>query len=347
MENKPKFNKELFATIALQQFLKNYRHSKQEVLKRLEELEKLKKESKDSAKVYDADQLKIKVDDAYQHLLKSSKNPEKKQILENCKNLFESDSTQKDVDIEIETIRTDINATKGRNPTDSEIAKWLINCFSEEIFAVNKRTYDMSHLSAKGFLVPIKTSQGKTSKLVSYVSFEKIQQEKQKKDGNTIARPVRLFKDKQGNTILIEFMGYLVYGTPNYNDSIGKYLITKNVNGVEQKLEVFTSLNMHALGSDEAYRKVVIQELLSTKNIERSNSDNYIGEILTESILKPREEKLGDSIYTYQITSEHALVFDGEKLEAVRAYKQQEAIKKASEQAISDNQNKSDAEPEI
>lgn len=347
MENKPKFNKELFTTFALQEFLINYRRSKHEAFRKLEELEKLRKESKDNTKVSGSTQIKIKVDDAYQHLLSANTNPEKKQILENCKNLFESDSTQREVDIEIETIRSDINTTKGRNPTDSEIAKWLIHCFSEEIFAVNKRTFDMSHLPAKGFLAPIKTSQGKTSKVISYVSFEQIQQEKQKKDGKVIERPARLFKDKHGNTILIEFMGYLAYGTPNYNSSIGKYLITKTVNGNEQKDEVFTNLDMHALSSDEAYRKAVVQELLSKKNLERSNADNYIGEILTESILKPREERLGDSVYTYQITSEHALVFDGEKLEAVRAYKQQEATKRTTEQSVLNTQNKSDDEPEL
>lgn len=340
MENKSNFNKELFTTIALQEFLINYRRSKQEALRKQAELKKLN----DSTKVNDTKQIKITVEDAYQHLLRANKNPEKKQILENCKNLFESDSTQKEVDLEIETIRNDTIATKGKNPTDSEVAKWLIKCFSEEIFAVNKRTYDMSQLPAKGLLAPIKISQGKTSEVVSYVSFEQIQQEREKKDGKIIERPTKLFKDKHGNTLLIEFNGHLTYGSPNGNKSIRKYSITKNINGIEQKYKVFTKIDMQRLRSDEAYRNVVIHELLSPKNLNRSNADGYIGEILTESILNPRDEKLEGSIYTYQITSEHALVYDGEKLEAVRTHRKQELAKEAAKQSQTPTL---DDEPEI
>ena len=369
MENKSNFNKELFTTIALQEFLINYRRSKQEALRKQAELKKLN----NSTKVDDTKQIKITVEDAYQHLLRANKNPEKKQILENCKNLFESDSTQKEVDLEIETIRNDTIATKGKNPTDSEVAKSLIKALVDndiaieaifnakkqgksqtEIFYIalnfvasevfKRETYDMSQLPAKGLLAPIKISQGKTSEVVSYVSFEQIQQEREKKDGKIIERPTKLFKDKHGNTLLIEFNGHLTYGSPNGNKSIRKYSITKNINGIEQKYKVFTKIDMQRLRSDEAYRNVVIHELLSPKNLNRSNADGYIGEILTESILNPRDEKLEGSIYTYQITSEHALVYDGEKLEAVRTHRKQELAKEAAKQSQTPTL---DDEPEI
>ena len=94
MENKPKFNKDLFANIALQKFITDYARGG-------------------------------KIEDVYNHLLKqlNKDNSEGRKILENCKNLFESDSTKREVDIEIATIRTEVNTTRGRNATDSEVAK--------------------------------------------------------------------------------------------------------------------------------------------------------------------------------------------------------------------------------
>ena len=317
MDNKPKFDKNLFVTIALQNFLTDYSHSG-------------------------------RVDDAYNKLLNLNKNnTEGRKILENCKALFENPNTHKEVDIEISTIRVATNTTKGRNPTNSEIAKWLIHCFSEEILAVNKRTYDMSQLPAKGFLAPLRLSNGETSKTFSYVPFEQIQQEKQNKDGKVMKQPYISLKDKHGNTVSIKLMGYLIYGTPNGNRSLCKYSITKTIDDVNQVFKKYSNIDIPKLKSNVAYRNVVVHELLSDKNLERSNADDYIGEILSESLLKPGAEKLDGSLYTAQLDSNHALMFDGVKLEAVRAHKQQEAIQTTSQQQKSNEQAKFDDEPEL
>lgn len=316
MENKLNFNKELFTTIALQNFLTDYARSGS-------------------------------VQNSYNKLLNLNRNnDEKRKILENCRALFENASTKKEVDLEIATIRTEINTTKGRNPIVSEIAKWLINCFSEEIFAVNKRTYDMSQIASSGTLRTFRTPQGITLKDVGYATFEQMQQLKYKKDGIKIKRPEAFLEDIQGNPIHIKLIGCLVYGLPTHKRSLRKYSITKTINEIEQKYEKFLDVDINALNHDINLRRIVASELLSPNNLERSNADDYIGEIFSESLLKPGSEKFQDSFYTYQITQKHALVYDGERIEAIRAYKQQESMKKATSQANTDIKQNSDTEAE-
>jgi len=345
MENKPKFNKELFTTIALQEFLKNYRRSKQNAEERKKQAE-FRKQADGSNKIDNSDEIEysIKVDDAYKNLLNLNKNnPEKIQILKNCKNLFEADSTQKKVDFEIATIHTEINTTKGRNPTDSEIAKRLIKCFSEEIFATNKRTYDMSQIASNGMLSTVKTPQGKTLKVVAYVSWE--EQLKKRNQANPKRKPPeKLLKDKHGNTIHIQFMGCLAYRTPASNQYIYKHRITKTIDGVKQEpIEKFSNIDIFEMDYDKEYCNLVVSELLSEKNINCSNANDYIGEISEEASLKPGEEKLEPGFYTYQMSPKYALVYNGERIEAIRAYKQQEAMKKAK----SADPKKENDEPEL
>ena len=78
-------------------------------------------------------------------------------------------------------------------------------------------------------------------------------------------------------------------------------------------------------------RYAVFTELLSKNNIENSYTDGYIGEIsnsrVTETPLKVGEEITTPGHYKYQITPNYALEYNGERIEAVRAYKQQEAAK--------------------
>ena len=316
MENKSNLNKELFVTIALQKFIIDYRRSNT-------------------------------VDGAYQNLLALNKNnPEKRKILENCKNLFESDSTQKEVDLEIATIYSEANATKGRNPTDSEIAKWLIKCFPEEIFAVNKRTYDMSQIETKGMLSTKKTPQGNVLKIVGYVSFE--ERQKKHNQGNVKkAPPKKVLKDRHGNTIEIELMGWLAYRTPSSDEYLYKHSITKTVNGVRQEpFETYSNIDIVAMDYSKEYCTLVVSELLSEKNLTRSNASNYIGEIFEESSLEPGEEKFDLGLYTYQMSPNYSLVYNGERIEAIKAYTQQLAKKRAIEQA-KDTKSQSGDEPDL
>ena len=94
---------------------------------------------------------------------------------------------------------------------------------------------------------------------------------------------------------------------------------------------------------DKEYCDLVVSELLSEKNLNRSNADDYIGEISEESSLKPGEEKIELGFYTYQMSSKYALVYNGERIEAVRAHKHQQALKKAR----TDTPKKDDEGPEL
>ena len=356
MENKQKFNRELFTTIVLQKFLKNYRHSKQEALRKQAELKKLREQNKDSTTVEDYP-IQIKVEDAYRSLLNVNNNhPEKIQILENCKKLFESDSTQKEVDLEIATIRTEITATKGREPSDSEIAKWLIKCFSEELFDTNKRTYDMSQVASKDMISTVKTPQGKVLKQVAYISFEEQQKRRAKSNPNAqpqkkVEPPKIVLKDRHKNPIHIEFMGCLAYKTFLSQEYIYKFHITQTIDGVITEHEVFSNMDIFEMKYDKELCNVIVSELLSKKNITLSNVDGYIGEIHKQSStsMKPGNEKLErGGMYTYQISPKYALIYNGERIEAIRAYNQQEAMKKSSTQpAITDSRKNTDDELEI
>lgn len=337
MENKSYYDKELFVTIALQKFIIDYRRNREAALQK--QAERIKQaeaqgQDADTIKAIKQEKLGIKVDSAYENLLILNKNnAEKRNILENCKALFESDSTQKEVDLEIATIYSETNATKGRNPTDSEIAKWLIKCFSEEILAINKRTYDMSQIATKGMLSTKKTAQGSILKVVGYVSYE--ERQKNQNQGNvTKAPPRKVLRDRHGNTIEIQLMGWLAYRTPASDEYIYKHSIRKTINGVSQDpVEVYSNMDIVEMSYNKEYCNLVVSELLSHKNLTCSNADNYIGEIFEESSLQPGQEKLDLGLYTYQISPKYALVYNGERIEAIRAYKQQEALKKDTKQS--------------
>ena len=348
MENKSNSNNELFLTIALQKFIIDYRRNRESALRKQAERIKQAQEQGKNTEAIEAikkEKLNVKVDDAYQNLLLLNKNnPEKRKILENCKALFETDSTQKEVDIEIATISSEINATKGRNPTDSEVAKWLIKCFSEEIFAVNKRTYDMSQIATTGMLSTLKTPQGRVLKVAGYVSFE----ERQKKHNqNKKESPKKVLKDIHGDTIEIQLMGWLAYRTPSSNEYLYKHRITKTTNGVEQEpFETYSNIDIFAMNYSKEYCDLVVSELLSEKNIKRSNADGYIGEISEQSSLTPGNEKFDLGLYTYQMSPKYALVFNGERIEAIRAYNQLESMKKVAKQK-KETQIESGDEPDL
>lgn len=266
---------------------------------------------------------------------------ERRKIIEHCRDLFKDISIKKCVDAEIATFRAEINSTEGKKPTDSQTAKRLLQVFSEKFWGIDKRTYDMSRLATKRMLSTVKNADGNVSKVVAYVSFEDLQKkrpkennDKQTSDDEKKKEPPQItLHDKHGNSICIQFMGCLAYKTLSSNEYIYKHHITKNINGVETSDDVFSNIDIFALQYNKELRDVVVSELLSTNNIERSNADGYIGEISEQKSpsLEPGDEKIDYQFYTYQITPKYALVYDGERIEAIRAYKQQEAMK--SEQA--------------
>lgn len=277
-------------------------------------------------------------------------NKKRRKIIEHCRDLFKDVSLKKMVDAEIAAFCAEINSIEGNVPNDSRIAKRLIQVFSEEFWGLDKRTYDMSQLATKRMLSTVKNDDGNVSKVVAYASFEDLQkkrhkenEDKQTSDDEKKKEPPKItLHDKHGNPICIQFMGCLAYKTLSSNEYIYKHHITKIIDDVETSYDVFSTIDIFALQYNKELRNVVVSELLSTNNLERSNADGYIGEISEQETpyLEPGDEKIDCQFYTYKISPKYALVYDGERIEAIRAYKQQEAMKneqaKAAEQPNED-----------
>ncbi len=161
-----------------------------------------------------------------------------------------------------------------------------------------------------------------------------------------------------GNSIIIEYLGTLHYNTLSTDEYIYKHRIYKSTDPSRNSYKIYekySNIDITALWQDLELRKVVFSELLSTNNLEHSYADDYIGEInstkVTSIPLKPGEETTLPGYYKYQITQNYALIYDGERIEAIRAYKQQEAKKKAEKaKQVEEPVNKPDKagdEPEI
>ena len=319
MENKPNFKKDFHARIILQKFLIEYMRGGS-------------------------------ISDVYNYLTAHQKdNKEKIKIIKNCKKLFEDapqkddskkDKTPKAVDIELATFQAEIKDKVGRNPTAAEITNWLLECFSEEIYGIDKRTYDMSKIATKDMLCKIRTKQGSIFKVVTYVSFE--EQQKKHKDGHNRKPPEIALKDRYGNPIRIRFMGCLAYRTPSCNQYIYKHHITMTIDGVEQEFEKYSNIDIFAMNYNQDLCNLVVSELLSKKNITKSNADDYIGETSEQSSLEPGTEKIMPGFYIYQVSPDRAIIYNGERIEAIRAYKEQEAFKETSQQTSTPKPSQAD-----
>lgn len=269
-------------------------------------------------------------------------NELRRKILEKCRDLFKNTS-KKDDDKEnkkltlaeaIALSRSQTLAKTGVQPTDSEITKMLLNYFSDEIWGDDKRRYNMSALATKGMLTNISGTDKK-------VIFKEYTPPKDKPE----ERPPHItLSNKYGDSIDIEYMGCLHYKTRSSNEFLYKHRIYRNVDNDPKVYEVFSNIDINELPDNSELRYVVFTELLSKNNIENSYADGYIGETSitkgTETPLKVGEEKVTSGHYKYQITQNYALEYDGERIEAIRAYKQQEANKN---NPVVDK----DAEPEL
>lgn len=135
--------------------------------------------------------------------------------------------------------------------------------------------------------------------------------------------------DLLGNTISIKHVGHLGYKCdPSSNDYVSMFRVSKHKDDkvLMNPTILFSNIDMNALDNED-YKSIVANTLLSNNNIELSQADGYIGEIYSQSTLHAGEEKFTPGFYTYQIPStsskKYALVYEGAKIEAVRAYKQE------------------------
>ena len=143
------------------------------------------------------------------------------------------------------------------------------------------------------------------------------------------------FKGKDGSIITIKIIGRLKYG---YSEANGKIIDDEYIEQYEIKIkrpneventppiEVFTEISTHRMTEDEEYRRCVLEELLSTNNIDSSYSKEckYIGEISdakNEANCPPvGEESFSNSRYIYRFSENYVLVYDAEHLNAVKHY---------------------------
>lgn len=316
MENKANFNKNRFATMILQSFIATYINGH------------------NVANAYDRIFAQIDND---KNVDNAKNNEERRKILEKCRDLFKDTSLKKRVDLEIERFRNHILSTKGRVPNNEEVAKRILECFSDVIWCNAKRTYNMSNIATNGMISTKKMTNGSTEKEVWFESF-KMEQQKHGNNNPKAVVPSVTLKNSRGNSIIIEYMGALHYNTLSSNEYIYKHRIYKSHGTSSYRVyEKFSNIDINALEKDSELRKIVFSELLSDDNLELSSADDYIGEIAySKSSLQPGEELLTPSHYTYQITPTRALIYDGERIEAIRAYKQQELLHKKNEKEQND-----------
>ena len=86
-------------------------------------------------------------------------------------------------------------------------------------------------------------------------------------------------------------------------------------------------MNPRPIFDNPDYKDTVTNTLLSKNNIKFSHACGYIGEIHPQSTLEPGKEQFSSGFYTYQASTEYALVYDGVKIESARACKEQPEIK--------------------
>lgn len=199
----------------------------------------------------------------------------------------------------------------------NELAKQLTGVLSETFFGDNQRRYNMMKISSHGLVSTKVAPDGSIKKDVVFVPDNK---------------PTVDIEDINGNTVSIHLVGRLVYHcNPSGDNYIYAYYVSKHSNEeiiMNPKL-VFSNIDINELDDNPEYSDLVANMLLSKNNIELSQVGGYIGEIHQQSSLPVGKENRSPGFYTYQMSQEYALVYDGEIIEAVTAY--QEEQQKAKE----------------
>jgi len=253
-----------------------------------------------------------KVELAYKQLYSpTEKNPIKLKILKDCKDIFS-----------LSYVREAIADSRDKGLSYTELVSIVTIRFASLIFADDKRHYNMSALTSEKMISSTPT-------------FDEY------KTGFAIGPEDGLY-DLEGNPMYIQCIGKLTYNTRASDEYIYKYSVHKEINGVAtESQKVFSNIDLNRLLEEKDYYYAVVGEILSSNNIELSFADGYIGEHSgTEgSPLKIGEEYFDkdphkDKVYgyTYRISRGSSIVYDGEKIEAIRAYNRDQAKKHAIKQ---------------
>lgn len=267
-----------------------------------------------------------------------AQNDERRKILENCLNLFTDVALKKEIDLEQDLLKKEINLAENRTgdyerrPTYNEVTKRLLSVFPEKIFGDNKRTYNMSGMYNDGLVQDHKTPNGSTLKCVRVIPVT----------GAHI--PSWSYQDHYGRLISLRLIGRLEYISGNgVQEYIGQYRVSifKDDQIDDDEYTVYSNIDSDKMASDTRYYSTVFNELLSKNNMELSNSCGYIGEIVESKNQKKKlavgEEHNENGFYRYQINPQYTLLYDSEHLSATIDYvKQQELIQQNITKANSD-----------
>jgi len=189
----------------------------------------------------------------YDRLAEKTAGDSQKEILANCRDLFKNSTTRKKIDEMIDNFRQQ----NEQEPTDSQLANIIILKFGEQITGVDKRKYDMSDMYAP--------------EMVSNIRY------------SSVFKESFSLTDPDGNLITIREMGILFFNS-GLDDSITKYRISTP----KGTFEVFSNINYSRLLPGSPYYEAFFDELLSENNIKRSNTCNYIGELVNTQGVSPQ-----------------------------------------------------------
>lgn len=176
--------------------------------------------------------------------------------------------------------------------------------YKEEIFGEPTREYDMSYL-----------------KRDSIISEDGNEHKKEYITPNDKPQEIE-YTDSKGKTIKIANIGELHYVEwTGIKDEMSMYRVKKeNDNGEFSEHYVYSNIIVSNMDEPE-YRKAVLDELLSDKNISLSNAGGYIGEISYTphkegaTVQLYTEDKKPD-IYTYRVSPRYALTYTSERVSA-------------------------------
>lgn len=258
------------------------------------------------------------IESACQSLIQKTHSEERKKVLQNCIDLFSDPYAQQ----KIEEIQ---KAEQPKN--NSEFIQLLLATFAEDIFDYEKRQYDMSGNYKGNKIKTITQPNGVAHKDISFHNISK-------------DTPPFILHLEDNDVIMFEHIGTLKL-TPissNINKTVDQFRIKFMAsNGNQQVYTVFTNIDFKKL-SNKSYLRAVLEELLSRKNIEQSNCNGYIGELVSSNnfidTLKIGEQSNYSEFYLgsgtrYKFSNNYELVYDFDTLEAVVDYtREQEKLRK-------------------
>lgn len=238
-------------------------------------------------------------------LIGNNENPiqreEKRKIVEKCFELFNTPEFKK----KIEEIKAE------KNPQFSVLTRATTKVIAETVLSDKKRLYDMSDRYSEKQI---------TQNSTEFIPLV-----------NGLKSPP--MTDMFGNSVTIQKVGTLRYSTQSVeNESIDKYLITKTLqDSTTQEIEIFSFIDINMLAQNSEYRDTVLYELLSKNNVELSNTNGYLGEIVSTKHSKVQlkvgeQRENAEKFYRYQASKNYALIYDPQDLSAVMYHTRQQAL---------------------